>query len=238
MATRAPLQPSALGLKNIGLLQGLPISALEELARLCKWRRVTAGKTVISVDAPDNDVYMIVAGHVRVEAYSAAGRQVTYREMHAGECFGEFAAIDGLLRSANVVAMEDSLFAAMTPAEFRRLLREHAVVGDRMLKRLTGAVRDLTDRLFELSTLGVQNRVHAEVLRLARKAGIFDNTARLDPAPSHAEIASTISTSREEVSRELSAMAKQGIVRRSGRTLLIQDVQRLEKIVAEVRRSG
>ena len=171
-------------------------------------------------------------------AYSAAGRQVTYREMHAGEWFGEFAAIDGLSRSADVVAIDDSLVAAMNPAVFRQLLRDHAVVCDRMLLRLTSSVRDLTDRLFELSTLGVQNRVHAEVLRLARQAGITANTARIDPAPSHAEIASNISTYREQVSRELSTMAKQGLVRRAGRALVIPDVERLAKIVSEVRRAG
>ena len=238
MATRAPLQPSALGLKNVRLLEGIPLSALEELARQCRWRRVTAGQRVISREAADNDVYMIVSGHVRATAYSAAGRQVTYREMLAGEWFGEYAAIDGLSRSADVVAIDDSLVAAMSPAVFRQLLRDHAVVCDRMLLRLTSSVRDLTDRLFELSTLGVQNRVHAEVLRLARQAGITANTARIDPAPSHAEIASNISTYREQVSRELSTMAKQGLVRRAGRALVVPDVERLAKIVSEVRRSG
>ena len=34
-----------------------------------------------------------------------------------------------------------------------------------------GSVRDLTERVFEFSTLGVQNRVHAELLRLAKQAG-------------------------------------------------------------------
>jgi hypothetical protein len=69
-------------------------------------------------------------------------------------------------------------------------------------------------------------------------AGITANTARIDPAPSHAEIASNISTYREQVSRELSTMAKQGLVRRAGRALLVPDIQRLEKIVSEVRRAG
>src|SRR5262249_7281865 len=141
MATRTALQPSALGLKHIRLLEGIPPSALEELARQCRWRRVTAGQRVISRDADDNDVYMIVAGHVRATAYSAGGRQVTYREMHAGEYFGEFAAIDGRARAADVDAIDDSLVAVMSPKVFRELLREHAVVCDRMLTRLTGAVR-------------------------------------------------------------------------------------------------
>ncbi len=120
---------------------------------------------------------------------------------------------------------------------FRSLLHEHPAVCDRMLHRLVTSVRELTERVFDLSTLGVQNRVHAELLRLARQAGVKGNVARLDPAPKHSEIASQVSTYREQVTRELSAMAKQGLVQRSGRALVIPDVARLEKFVAEVRRS-
>ena len=192
---------------------------------------------MVSREAPDNDLDMIVRATCSTTVYSAAGRQVTYREMHAGEWFGEFAAIDGLSRSADVVAIEDTLVAAMNPALFRQLLREHPAVCDRMLRRLTSSVRELTDRVFEFSTLGVQNRVMRRCCASRGRRG-HGNTARIDPAPRHAEIASNISTYREQVTRELSAMAKQGLVRRAGRALVIPDVERLEKIVSEVRRSG
>ena len=162
---------------------------------------------------------------------------MTFRDIPAGDWFGDFAAIDGLSRSADVVALDDALVVAMGPAVFRQLLHEHPTVCDRMMKRLVTSVRELTERIFDLSTLGVQNRVHAEVLRLARQAGVESNAARIDPAPKHTEIASQVSTYREQVTRELSAMAKLGLVQRSGRALVIPDIARLEKIVAEIRRS-
>jgi CRP/FNR family cyclic AMP-dependent transcriptional regulator len=230
-------EPSVLGLQRVKLLQGLPVPALEALARQCRWRRYVADERIISREAPDTDVYLIIAGRVRVTCFSAAGRQVTFGEMNAGELFGDFAAIDGLSRSADIVALEDTLVASMTPATFRRMLHEHADVCDRVLRRLVACVRELTERVYDFSTLGVQNRVHAEILRLARLAGVKDNSARIDPAPKHAEIAGQISTYREQVTRELSAMAKQGLVVRSGGALAIPDIARLERIVAEVRRA-
>jgi len=171
-----------------------------------------------------------------VTAFAASGRQVTYGDMQAGGWFGDFAAIDGLSRSADVVAVEETLVAAMEPRSFRQLLHDHPVVCDRMLRRLVGCVRELTDRVFDFSTLGVQNRVHAEVLRLAKLAGVQANVARIDPAPKHTDIAGQISTYREQVTRELSQMVKQGLVQRSGRALVVPDVARLEKLVWEVRR--
>jgi CRP/FNR family cyclic AMP-dependent transcriptional regulator len=230
--------PSALGLKGMQLLEGVPVAALEGLARQCRWRRLAAGQRVISREAPDNDVYLIISGQVSVTAFSAAGRQVMFGEMRAGEWFGDFAAIDGLARSADVVATEDTLLASMSPAVFRRLLHEHPSISHCMLRRLVSSVRELTERVFDFSTLGVQNRVHAELLRLARQAGVKGNTARVDPAPKHTDIAGQISTYREQVTRELSAMVKQGLIQRSGRALVIPDVARLERIVSEVRRSA
>lgn len=47
--------------------------------------------------------------------------------------------------------------------------------------------------------------MHAEILRLAREAGIQRNASRIDPATKHGEIAGQISTYREQVARELSA---------------------------------
>lgn len=231
-------EPSILGLRGVKLLEGIPASALEELARQCRWRRFQAGQRVISREAPDQDVYLIVSGRVRVTSFSAAGRQVTFRDIPAGDWFGDLAAIDGRSRSADIVAVADTLLASMNPAAFWRLLHEHPAVCERMLRRLVTLVRELTERIFDFSTLGVQNRVHAELLRLARQAGVERNTARIDPAPKHSEIASKVSTYREQVTRELSAMAKQGLIQRSGRALVIPDVTRLEKIVAAVRRSA
>jgi len=105
------------------------------------------------------------------------------RDIGAGDWFGDLAAIDGRSRSADVDALEDSLLASLRPVQFRDLLQAHRVVCDRVLDRLVALVRDLTDRVFDFSTLGVQNRVHAELLRLAKEAGVERNVAKIVPAP-------------------------------------------------------
>jgi CRP/FNR family cyclic AMP-dependent transcriptional regulator len=244
-ATRTPerqhsvaASASAVGLKGIKLLEGLPVDALERIAARCRWRLYAPAQRIISREAPENEVYFVVSGEVQVTAFSGSGRQVTYGEMRAGDCFGDFAAIDGRARSADVVAIEETLVASMAPESFRAVLFEHREVSERMLMRLVVCVRELTERVFEFSTLGVQNRVHAELLRRAREAGVTANAACIDPAPRHTDIASQISTYREQVTRELSAMVKQGLVKRSGRALVVPDVARLERLVSEVRRSS
>jgi CRP-like cAMP-binding protein len=89
--------------------------------------------------------------------------------------------------------------------------------------------------VIDLSTLGVQNRIHAEILRLAREAGVERNSARIVPGPKHADIASQVSTYREQVTRELSALAKTGVLGKEGSALVVRDMKRLEKMVEDVR---
>lgn len=228
-------QPSSLGLRTIALLDGLSLDRLDALARECAWRRYAPDQQIISREADDRDLCLIVAGRVRVTTYSAAGRQVTFRDIGAGDYFGEVAAIDGEPRSADVIALESTLVASMRPVVFWRLAREEPLVAERMLRRLASLMRGLSERVIDLSTLGVQNRIYAELLRLAREAGVKDNVARIEPAPKHADLASRVSTYREQVTRELSALVKLGILERGDHALVIRDVAALARLVEEVR---
>ena len=92
----------------------------------------------------------------------------------------------------------------------------------------------LTERVFEFSALAVNNRIHAELLRLARDHMTAENTAAIQPAPTHAEIASRISTHREAVTRELSRLSRAGIVVRRSGALVVEDVERLDRLMQDV----
>jgi CRP-like cAMP-binding protein len=229
------VQASALGLRRVALLEGLPEAVLAAIARECSWRHFAAGQYIISRDADDRSVHLIITGRVRATIYSRSGRQVTFRDQSAGDFLGEVAAIDGMPRSADVIALEPTLVASMKPAAFARLLQEQPLVATRVLRRLATLMRGLSERVIDLSTLGVQNRIHAELLRLAQAAGVQNNTARLDPAPLHTDIASQVSTYREQVTRELSALTKAGLLAKNERALVVRDVAALQRLVEEVR---
>jgi CRP/FNR family transcriptional regulator, cyclic AMP receptor protein len=231
----ATVQPSTLGLQKVRLLQGLSQERLEILAAQCNWRRVEPGQLIVARNSSDRDVHFVVGGRVRVTSFSAGGRQVTFRDEDAGEMFGDLAAIDAKPRSADVLALESVLVASLSPEQFRELIAQEPLVRERVLQRLAELVRLLSERVIELSTLGVQNRIHAELLRLARLAAGDGQRVRLDPAPKHADIASQVSTYREQVTREFSALAKQGLLEKDGTAIVLTDVERLARMVEEVR---
>ena len=225
-----PIQPNAQTLAGIELFRDLDADSRADIAARCQAHRYAAGEQVMAADDPGRDVLFVVSGSVRVTLYSPAGKEVIFRDQTAGEMLGELAAIDGAPRSAHVVAVQDSMLVTLSPDAFRSVLREHPDVNWRVLQRLVRLVRLLSERVYEFSTLAVPARVQAEVLRQARAHMTGENTARIDPAATHAEIASTIGTHREAVTRELNALAKQGILSREGHAIVVHDVAALARL--------
>jgi TolB-like protein/CRP-like cAMP-binding protein len=236
VAVRPAFRASALlGLQKVDLFKGLDTYSLREIAAQCRWTRCRRSEYVIRRDATDRDVYFVISGMVRVGASAGRGRHIIFRDVGAGGLFGVHSAIDGKARVADVVALRESLLASMPPEVFRAILANHASVRERLLRLLAGAVRELAERLLDLGAQRVQSRIWLELLRLARHAGVANNAARIEPAPTHKDIASRVGTSREEVTRELSRLGRQNLLERLGRTLVLRDVAQLERLTGEAR---
>jgi CRP/FNR family transcriptional regulator, cyclic AMP receptor protein len=231
--SRHAVAGSGFALSRVTLLQDVPRERVELLSRESSWYRYDKGAEVIAQDATGRDVFFIASGAVRVRSYSAAGRQVSFRDVEAGAIVGDIAAVDGGPRSTDVTALAESVLAALPAAAFMRLLREQPVVQERYLCHLTSLIRLLTSRVTELSTLSVSHRVQAELLRLARHSASRGTVGSIDPAPTHSEISDQVSTTREQVTRELSALAKRGLVQKKGGSLVVTDLDALERLLGE-----
>ena len=103
------------------------------------------------------------------------------------------------------------------------------------MRNLAALVRSLTERVVDFSTLAVQNRIQAELVRMAREAGVERNQSVISPVPRHADIASRVATNREAVARELNRLAREGLVERRRGALALLDVARMVEMVDKVR---
>lgn len=218
-------------LQAVKLFADLPAERVSAIEQLCIWRTCDAGETILNHLEASDEVCFLVEGKARASVYSLAGKSVSFCDIDAGEMFGEYAAIDGGPRSASIEAMTTCVIGSLPGASFRQLLRSEPSLALKLLHQCVGKIRVLSTRIYEFSTLAVSNRIHAEILRLARLAEASDGSAHISPAPTHAEIASRTSTHREAVTRELNRLVRDGVVERRGRTLSVKDVSRLARLV-------
>jgi CRP-like cAMP-binding protein len=232
--TRSPGNNASQSLASVAVFAGLPPETRARIEKRCSWRRYEPGEPIVDYLDASDDVFFIAAGEARVSIYSMAGKAVTFCDLGPGEMLGEYAAIDGTPRSATIEARTSCFVASMSAATFREMLQTEPAVMLALLRQLVAKVRALTTRVYEFSALAVTNRIQAEVLRLARLAPRDGKAARISAAPTHAEIASRISTHREAVTRELNRLSRLGIIERRGGALIVKDVDRLAAMVHEV----
>ncbi len=221
---------------RIPLFASLTQPERDELARQSRFRRHAAGEHIIDGQSESRDIHFIIEGTVRVVNYSLSGREVALDDISAGGYFGELAALDGSPRSAFVMAHGGEAVTAAMPCEvFLGLLGKKPVLGLEIMKRLTRMIRQSNERIMDLSTLGANNRVHAELLRQAVAVTADGRTATISPIPLHSDIASRVSTTRETVARVLNDLARSGIVERRKNALVVHDIARLAILVEDVR---
>jgi CRP-like cAMP-binding protein len=216
------------------LLKKLDQSELADVLAQCERVRYHRHQQVVRQHGIDDHIYLVESGRLGVAQYAESGREVGYCELYPGDHFGELTAIDGRPRSANVIALVDSEVTVMPFEVFRSLVDSSRTFSVALMRHLTDMVRRLSDRVYEFSTLSVSNRIHAELLRLAIKHKDLDSVARIATPPTHAQLASRISCNREAVSREMKRLENTGLLKKSGKKWIVEDLTALQRMVDEV----
>jgi len=206
--------------------------------RLCAWRRYDDGELVVDYEDESSDVYFIIAGEVRILIRTMAGKEIILGESRAGQFFGEMTAIDGAKRSANVTALTKSELCIMPAHVFREVIFTSQTTCERILRLLTGRVRELNARLAEHSIFDLKHRLYSELLRMAQPRPGKPSERAVTPPPFHHVLAARIGCRREQVTRELSAMAQEGLVEKTRGALVLVRPHVLQTRLDEAMREG
>lgn len=167
--------------------------------------------------------YLMLGGEAQALAYTAAGHMVLLGRYLPGDLFGDMA---GPAESEHdLVALLPSEAGQFTSATFVALVEMHGCIAIALAKQLTARLSAATRRMVEVATVSTTGRIHAELLRLAGDARV------IRPAPVLSQLAIALQTTRETVSRTISALEKRGIVRREDGALFIVAPHRLEELL-------
>jgi len=219
---------------SIDLFKALSEAERRTVATLCTWASYEPGKEIVGEGESSTDIFFVADGEVSAKSFSASGREVTLNTIGPGKMFGEFSAIDGQPRSASIITLSNTTIARMTSSAFREFLSQHPGVALLFAEHLVAKIRLISHRVFEFSTLPASNRIRAELLRMCDHRGDSGGAISIDPAPSHYELATRLSTHREAVSRELSFLASRNVIELGRRRIRVLDLDRLTAL-AEVR---
>lgn len=220
-------------LSRIRVLRDAPAYELERVVDRLIRKRLASKEYALVQDDRGDRVFFVLSGTLAVILYSPEGKEVFYREFHAGETFGDYSAIDGGTRAASIRAITEAEVVSLPAEDFLVLLARCPEVATEEMRQLVRAIRTLTQRVYELSVLASDARLRAELGRLAEKDPENPNALTIARMPTQAQLAARVGTHREAISRHIVALERAGLLLREGRRARIPDAAAFIQGVAE-----
>ena len=192
----------AVYLKQVPLFAELADEDLQELIAVAKRRIFRSGEVIFHRDDHGQVLYVIKEGKVKISLISPEGQEISLVVFGKGECFGEFAILDGLPRSADAVALERVECYTLQRSDFHRAIMKNPKIAIHVLEVLSKRLRTTDQMIEDLIFLDVYGRVAKKLLELADIHGTkVGDGIRIDVRLTQQELASMVGASRESVNK-------------------------------------
>lgn len=200
-------------LKQVSLFANLADEDIHELMNAAKRRAFRAGEVIFHRDDPGQVLYMIKDGKVKICIISPDGQEISLAVFGKGECFGEFALLDGLPRSADAIALEKVECYTLQRSDFHNAIMKNPKIAIQVLEALTKRLRNTDNMVEDLIFLDVYGRVAKKLLELADAHGVkTDDGVRIDVRLTQQELASMVGASRESVNKVMGYFSEKDFI--------------------------
>ena len=227
----APVSVSKQGqtLAKVPIFSGLTESELSFIAPRVVSRHYSAGETIFGEGEPCSGLYVVESGNVRIFKSSSSGREQVLSIDGPGSSIAELPVFDGGTYPASGAAVDDVSLLFVSKQDFQALCLAHPQVPLKVLRVVGARLRRLVGIIEELSFTTVRHRLANYLLRLAQKSGKRTAEGVEVSLPiTNQELAAQIGTVRELVSRNLSRLQAEGMLKIDGRNVLICNLKALE----------
>ena len=208
------------------LFRELDEPELNALTAIVEAKRVKRGELLFLQGDEAKGFFVLLLGRVRVYKVSPEGKEYTLHLIKPGGMFAEAAIFKGTTFPANCSAVDDSIVAFVPKQAFLQLLNTSPGISLKMIGALSAFVREFNQQLADLSLREVPARLASYLLRKSEKT--TGGTVTLDITKS--ELASTLGTISETLSRNLKKFRELGVVEVDGKEITVLDPSRLRSI--------
>ncbi len=163
------------------------------------------GTNIIISDQSGSEIMFVADGSVDIKRSSQDGKEVIISRLKIGDFFGEIALLTGSTRSADVIAVEDSMVLVLRASDFNYLLESNSNFTKALLVDLARRVATSSSRISDLALLDVYLRVFRALSSLSEKDKTTGRKV-VKSRPTHKDLASMVGSSREMVTRALSRL--------------------------------
>jgi CRP/FNR family cyclic AMP-dependent transcriptional regulator len=208
----------------------LPKELTSGLLAKAKSCQLQAGQTLFHTGDEGDGLYRLDQGFLKVCLTSSRGQDSILAILKPGAIVGDLAVIDGLARSATVVAMADCELWFISRTVFQSFIQQHSEIQENLLKLLAARLRQANKTIASLAFLSMRGRLAHALLELARNLGeSLPSGAIVIPVPlSQKDIAALAGVARENINRLLNDWERKKVVTKSSGFYRIENKKKLE----------
>ncbi|MBU2493677.1 MAG: Crp/Fnr family transcriptional regulator [Bacteroidetes bacterium] len=217
-------------LAYVPIFSELPKETIDKIALAGSRKTYKKDSVILMEEEAGSALFVIISGKVKISRTSNDGREVILSILNESDFFGEMAILDGLARSATVVAIEDSELFIVQRNDFLEMLKQFPEISIALLTELTGRLRIADMKIKALSLKDAEGKVATVILQLADDMGkIKQGIVEIEKLPLQQDLANMAGTSRETISRTLHTFAKKGLVELDGSKLRILNYEKFKE---------
>ncbi len=213
------------------LLSGLPKEISVALFTSAKPARRKAGEVLFLAGDAGDYWYRVETGLLKASLMSRSGTERIFAFFGPGAIVGELSMIDGLPRSASVVAMRDTSLSFLTRSAFDEFAVERPEIYKSLVTLLASRLREADAWIAAGSFLPLRGRVACTLLELAADFGQDVGSGRIVIRQKfgQGDLAAMAGIARESVNRILTDWKRRNLVSRLSGYYCLENKARLQE---------
>lgn len=202
---------------------------IREILDVASSRLIPAGTAVFQEGDNADQFFLLLDGTIRVVRITEDGEQVISLHIPAGQLFGIAHAIGRDTYPATAMAASELLVLSWPTRLWATFVSKYDGFATQTYKTLGNRVNDMNDRIVEMATQHVEQRIACALLRLINQSGLklADGSIEVGFPVTRQDVAQMTGTTLHTVSRLLSAWEKTGLVSSKRKKIVVRQPHQL-----------
>jgi CRP-like cAMP-binding protein len=230
---KAPRSEVEFMLKVSSTCFGLPEDIASELFAGAPSRCLNANDMLYQTGDTGDGCYRLNSGILKVIMTSSQGDEQILAILAPGTIVGDLAMIDGLPRSASVIALTDCELRFISRTDFEHFASQNAEIYQYLLKVLAARLRQAEQHIASVAFLTAKGRVAHALLEIAESLGEQTGSGEvlIPRVINQKGLAAMAGVARENVNRVLVDFQRSKVLSKSSEAYRIDDRAKLEREV-------
>jgi len=177
-------------------------------------------------------IFYLKKGKVKVGIIFASGTEKILSIQEAPAIFGEAASFDESPRFCSATTITMCEVYSVSSCELKKEIRRNPELALSLFQTMARKMRILTLQVEDMSCFSVLQRIAHILLELSQDYGIHaENGIEISLPITHEELAFIVSATRPTVTSILNQLARNGIIAKKNRYIIIRDLDTLKEII-------